>query len=132
VKCRFCGGDASEPNHRLHCDGRQGALLFEEPYVWTPTRNTAEAMALLQRTRHETIERARVIAVDLIELLGSTHTRHVYAVMEAGGELPLVAHHHWLGAVFRVARFRWTGDWFVYTDPGRNIHERRIKTWTLS
>ena len=24
--CIFCGGDASEPNHRQHCDGRQGQI----------------------------------------------------------------------------------------------------------
>ena len=30
--CRFCGGDADEPNHRARCDGRQGALeLNAEP-----------------------------------------------------------------------------------------------------
>jgi predicted Rossmann fold nucleotide-binding protein DprA/Smf involved in DNA uptake len=32
MTCRFCGGDGSEPNHRLHCDGRQGALEFEPLY----------------------------------------------------------------------------------------------------
>jgi hypothetical protein len=24
--CLFCGGDASGPNHRAHCDGRQGRV----------------------------------------------------------------------------------------------------------
>jgi hypothetical protein len=24
--CLFCGGDSSEPNHRQHCDGRQGRV----------------------------------------------------------------------------------------------------------
>ena len=26
MACLFCGGDASEPDHWLHCDGRQGAI----------------------------------------------------------------------------------------------------------
>jgi hypothetical protein len=30
-RCLFCGGDASEPNHRAHCDGRQGGV--EPPVV---------------------------------------------------------------------------------------------------
>lgn len=25
-RCLFCGGDASEPDHLVHCDGRQGAV----------------------------------------------------------------------------------------------------------
>jgi hypothetical protein len=26
--CRYCSGDASEPNHQARCDGRQGLLEF--------------------------------------------------------------------------------------------------------
>jgi hypothetical protein len=26
ARCLFCGGDASEPDHWAHCDGRQGAI----------------------------------------------------------------------------------------------------------
>jgi hypothetical protein len=25
-RCPYCGGDASEPDHRAHCDGRQGMI----------------------------------------------------------------------------------------------------------
>jgi len=30
-ECRFCGGDASEPDHRYFCDGQQGAVEVAEP-----------------------------------------------------------------------------------------------------
>ena len=33
--CLFCGGDASEPDHLLHCDGRQGGR--DEPPMVTIT-----------------------------------------------------------------------------------------------
>lgn len=29
--CLFCGGDASEPNHLAHCDGRQGWIEANQP-----------------------------------------------------------------------------------------------------
>jgi hypothetical protein len=29
--CIFCGGDVSEPNHRQHCDGRQGQIEATPP-----------------------------------------------------------------------------------------------------
>jgi hypothetical protein len=29
ARCLFCGGDRSEPDHLLHCDGRQGAREAE-------------------------------------------------------------------------------------------------------
>jgi len=31
-RCRHCGGDASEPDHRAHCCGRQGALEARLPF----------------------------------------------------------------------------------------------------
>jgi len=47
--CRFCGGDASEPDHAARCDGRQGRLdaLYgsqgDVPYE--PESDTSEAAA---------------------------------------------------------------------------------------
>lgn len=32
MKCRFCDGDASEPDHAAHCDGRQGALDWDSEH----------------------------------------------------------------------------------------------------
>jgi hypothetical protein len=39
--CLFCGGDASEPDHGLHCDGRQGAV--EAAYVDPADRDRWQA-----------------------------------------------------------------------------------------
>jgi len=46
--CLFCGGDASEPDHLLRCDGRQGRreALEARPYVpYQPASETSEAAA---------------------------------------------------------------------------------------
>lgn len=34
--------------------------------------------------------------------------------------------------MFNQSQFKWTGDYFVYSDNERNIHERTVKVWTLS
>lgn len=56
--CLFCGGDASEPGHRAHCDGRQGRVEAEaetfEPraaFLPTPAEARAQREAALGRTR---------------------------------------------------------------------------------
>ena len=39
--CLFCGGDASEPNHRAHCEGKQGQLeaMRFDGADYVPTRD---------------------------------------------------------------------------------------------
>lgn len=45
--CLFCGGDASEPDHRARCDGRQGELeaRYPEAAGWTEPTTSREAAA---------------------------------------------------------------------------------------
>jgi hypothetical protein len=129
--CIFCGGDASAPDHHLHCDGRQGHIEAAHGWRSGTTRSTTEAMTLLEETRKDVLETARVVALRLIRTDGATHTRAVFGAMRDAGQLPAtIAHHYWLGALFRVPIFQWTGGWYVYSDRDQNIHERRIKTWT--
>jgi hypothetical protein len=35
-RCLFCGGDASDEDHLLHCDGRQGAREADAADPWPP------------------------------------------------------------------------------------------------
>ena len=105
------------------------------------THSTEEAMALLKRTRAELIDIARQIAREQIEAHGSTHSRQVLEAMEQLGLLDDTGEisDYWLGAVFRRTEFKWTGEWYHYSDDRvmsrngkrRNIHERTIKVWQL-
>jgi hypothetical protein len=150
--CLFGGGDASERDHLLRCDGRQGALEAAAAAAWPAfeappagrdtggtTRSTAEAMDLLKRYRRRLIATGVVVACDLIAREGVTHSRAVLQEMERRGELdgPPIKD-YWLGAIFnRRSIFCWTGDHYTYSDDSttergtRNIHERTIKVWTL-
>lgn len=38
-RCLFCGGDASEPDHLSHCDGRQGKRLRFDGDDYVPPRD---------------------------------------------------------------------------------------------
>jgi len=68
--CLFCGGDASEPDHLLRCDGRQGARedaanrwpAFEARTVDPPVLNDAARGA---RLRDEGIHRVEAGAAHL-------------------------------------------------------------------
>jgi hypothetical protein len=68
--CLFCGGDASEPDHRLRCDGRQGAIEAALPDAPLPplasgltaaTYATSSAAAERIEDTRET-QRAQVLA----------------------------------------------------------------------
>lgn len=49
--CLFCGGDASEPDHLAHCDGRQGAV---EAAIEPPPRSRyARALAIYRDTSRD-------------------------------------------------------------------------------
>jgi len=139
--CLFCGGDASEPNHLLHCDGRQGHADAGDPETRAGrarpqasdrTRTTAEAMDVLEEFRAAFLQQARDVAHDLIRREGSTHTRAVRAEMARRGYLDDErVREHWLGAVFNNRAFVWTGEWHLPTGPsdGYTHAWRPVKVW---
>jgi hypothetical protein len=61
--CLFCGGDASEPNHLAHCDGRQGGI--EEtlprlisglaPETWQTSASAAMSIEETKETQRERV-----------------------------------------------------------------------------
>jgi len=61
--CIFCGGDPHEPNHRAHCDGRQGYVealygaMGDVPFERSSETSAAAAAALADddRSRLETL-----------------------------------------------------------------------------
>jgi hypothetical protein len=89
-------------------------------------------MALHRATKPRLIETARAIAKELIQKHGMTQIREVYGELCDRGLMPLESRDFWLGAVFRSPEFAWTGRYYSYSDPGRNIHERTVKVWTLA
>jgi hypothetical protein len=98
------------------------------------TRSTEEAMDLLKRFRRYFITLGRHLAVT--HLVGhaerTVHSRQVRAAMEAGCAFDgYTGNDYWLGAVFNCSVFEWTGEFFVYSDKTRNIHERTVKLWKL-
>lgn len=118
---------------------KQGAFYFESQRVGAlkkkhyngKTRTTDEAMKLLRKRRLDQIMKARAMAVDICERVGSVSSREVRKAMAAAGELMDNEPEFWLGAVFRHERFQWTGRYFTYSDRARNIHERTVKVWEL-
>lgn len=117
--------------------------LFQESNPVTKkanvTRSTAEAMALLNKSRKKYILLAREVACGLITEHGSTHTFAVRDRMAALNLLraDLYTGEFWLGTVFRDSRFMKTGA--MHVDPpsernkDRNIHSHRETfVWTFS
>jgi len=97
------------------------------------TRNTEAAMDLLEESRAKLIADARRIAAMLIRKCGYTHSRDVRHEMHRIGLLDgYDGADYWLGCVFRSPEFVFTGDWYTYSDPYRNVHERRVRVWALA
>lgn len=76
-RCRFCGGDASEANHRARCDGRQGGLFEDLPLLISglseETWTTSEAAAIANDDSIRASQRERVFAeIRRAGLLGKT------------------------------------------------------------
>lgn len=95
------------------------------------TGSTQEAMECLAEAHGSLIERAREEAVCIARQVGEVHSRAVRERLEQLGLVDASSRDHWLGAVFRDERFRWSGRYFSYRDLARNVHERTIKIWVL-
>lgn len=123
----------------MNGEQKQGEFWFDSQRVGAlkkkhyngKTRSTDEAMKLLRKRRLEQIMKARELAVEICERVGSVSSREVRKAMAAAGELDNDEHEFWLGAVFRHERFQWTGRYYTYRDSARNIHERTVKVWEL-
>ena len=68
--CLFCGGDASEPNHRARCDGRQGRAEADatawprfEPYTHARTSDPETSRAAADAIADATEVQRRVYAI---------------------------------------------------------------------
>lgn len=100
-----------------------------------PTQSVEEAVASIKKDdrRAYFIAYGRYVAVQLAAKHGSVHSRQVRAEMERRGVLfGYRGRDHWIGAVFQnFAALEPTGETFKYTDPARNVHERRVHVWRL-
>lgn len=108
--------------------------LGQPPRTRRPRRKTAstqEAMECLAKAQGSLIERAREEAVCIARQVGEVHSRAVRERLEQLGLVDPSSRDHWLGAVFRDERFRWSGRYYSYSDRRKNVHERTIKIWVL-
>jgi len=102
------------------------------PRLHEKKRATKEAMDLLHEHKEQYIALARDIADELIAKNGSTSTREVYSVMVARNVAPPQGEAtHWLGAVFRTGRYRWTGRWDESYVSSSTHASRPVKIWTF-
>lgn len=96
-------------------------------------KTTKEALAALREARHELIAGARMVAHELIKLTGSTYSRAVRNEMKKRGMLKVGVADYWLGNVFNVKHFRWSGEWVTPPVPEgttANVHAwRPCKIW---
>lgn len=90
------------------------------------TNTTSEAMELLKRTRRERITAARAVADELIAANGSTTGKAVCEAMAQRDMLDPTEPEHWLGPLFQLPKYRWTGELTV----GRGHAGRGAKVWT--
>lgn len=69
--CLFCGGDASGPNHRLYCDGRQGVIEDEYDDALEAEPPEIPIVGMVRREDHATsVEAAVAVAVHVSDLQG--------------------------------------------------------------
>lgn len=92
------------------------------------TETTEEAMALLKAMRAEHIENARKVADELIARYGKTNTKVVFDVMDGRGLIDRSIREHWLAAVFRTGKYKWTGELTL----GRGHEGRGAKVWAFA
>lgn len=97
------------------------------------TNSTGQAQRVLEAYRSKLIARGREVAIEIAKKRGTVHSRQVRQRLDKEGLLvnPLVGE-FWLGMVFRSNDFKWTGDYYHYSDSSRNIHERTVKVWELA
>jgi len=92
--CLFCGGNADEPNHAAHCDGRQGqveATIPDEPtiayeplgHVRTSDPDTSHEAASINELGKKTqcrmiygIINARILGATCAEIVTATGWEH--------------------------------------------------------
>ncbi len=63
--CLFCSGDASEPDHLLHCDGRQGRVEQFDGETYDAARDHDRLNAQLSRIRAALMDLAWHTLADL-------------------------------------------------------------------
>lgn len=88
------------------------------------TKTVEEAMDLLHTFRREHIANGRRVADELIAKYGTTNTKAVYDEMDARGLVDHSIREHWLAAIFRQSKYRWTGR----MTQGRG-HDALAKEW---
>ena len=71
-RCLFCGGDASAPDHLLHCDGRQGRIDADDTLP-----------LLISGLTPDTRETSTAAAVSVIESK-DTQREHVFDTIRRG------------------------------------------------
>lgn len=119
--CLLCGGDASEPDHLLHCDGRQGAneALFDAQ-VAVPAANVIE---------DEDDPRSGT----LVERAERFHQRNPavyhYAVSICRWARARGIRHYGIGAVWEIMRFKYLetyGDIYKLNNNHRAFYARLV------
>jgi len=73
--CLFCSGDRSDPDHDLHCDGRQGTIeetLARGPVLHPPHNGTDTSIAAAYSVEGPVVETLRRRVLITIEQRAST------------------------------------------------------------
>ena len=93
------------------------------------TRSEAEAHAIHMRYRRLLVAWARHLGALHAQQHGTVHSRIVRDLMDQRGWLREDVGETWLGSVFAVGCFQWTGEWIRYADARTNCHSKHIKLW---
>lgn len=124
--CIFCGGDASAPDHWLHCDGRQGHV--EAAIETAPKGRYSRALAIYRDT-------SRDAWASVLDCLPAVDARIAAYIREHGGatseecERALGLKHQTVSAQIR----HMFEDGFLTTTGEKRATEsgRRAYVWTL-
>lgn len=92
-------------------------------------QSVGEALAVLEETRRELIEKGRDAAHRLIAQNGTATVKDVRNLMRAEGTFDESVRGFWMGAIFTKRLFTWTGTFKSVEDVRRNIHSREVKVW---
>jgi hypothetical protein len=114
ARCLFCGGDASDPEHWAHCDGRQGLLDADVPPIADDDDDGPRAGSLTARAErfHRRNPAVYQYAVDVCRYMRRRRVEH-----------------YGIGAVWEIMRFKYLethGDLYKLNNNYRAWYARRI------
>lgn len=89
-----------------------------------------QVMAILNKTRSTHIAQGRRAALEIALRQGTVHSRQVYDLMNAKGQIDPNTKDVWLGAVFRCRLFVRTGQKHFCTEE--HLHKAELNIWAIA